>query len=171
MVRITLSQFLTGLLLSVAATVGIAAWVIRTAQGEFDPHRDPGFMEDLNRARMIADVVHVFDRDLPSIPGDRIDLYSVLRQVVTEDPQRNIPDLCWSSRTGSGPDMRQIESGDYSDFPYALGRPAGSKSRPILWDKLGHGQAGWRIVGFADGTVRVLTQSEFDELDVGHPSK
>ncbi|MEM8882827.1 MAG: hypothetical protein AAGD14_02010 [Planctomycetota bacterium] len=171
MVRVTLPRFLIGLLLSLAAAIGIAAWVVRTAQDEFNPHQDRAFMGDLNRARMIAEVVRARGPDLPSIKGDRIDLYAILREGVPESPQQNIPELCWSSRTNAGPDMRQIEGGDYSKFPYVLGTSAGSRNRPILWDKLGYGRAGWRIVVFADGTARVLTQSEFDELGVGETSR
>lgn len=134
-------------------------------------------IEDMNDLRMMLGLMMVTN-ELPLAPDGRIDVYEVLKQHV--DPKQ-VVDLCNSSRSGKGPTWREIEAGDYTNFPYERRKGAfdrGSPVRvPLLWDRKPsddwspRGSGEGRLCAFSDGSAMFEEEAVFREFLDANPGQ
>jgi len=134
-------------------------------------------LEDLNRLRMMAGLLVSLEDD-PLAPDGRIDLYEVLRSEISDREQ--ILEMCRSSRTGKGPTWKEIEAGDYTNFPYQRRRGAVDRKSfvrvPVVWDREPSDRsirdhAKQRLVAFSDGSVEFEEEAAFRKFLDGNPGQ
>jgi len=117
-------------------------------------------MEDWNRFRQLAELIVVAD-PAPFKDGT-LDPYAFVK---TGGVKKGDYDLFRSATLTKGPTDAQIESGDYTNFPWERyrGDPSGIKgfpSVPLLWEK--EPGAKGRLVAWSDGSCRFTSPEEFN---------
>ena len=79
--------------------------------------------------------------------------------------------LFHSKRFEQGPTAEQILSGDHSAFAYGVGAAVGPTTRPLLWDRHLAPDSNRRLVAFATGMVKQVSEEDFAKLDLGVPAQ
>lgn len=139
-------------------------------------------LEDTNDLRIIAGLL-IIAEEVPLAPDGRIDVYAVLREEFSANT-KEIVDICTSSRTGKGPTVKEIEAGDYRNFPYQ--RYKGARDRksyvrvPVVWDRAPYdyrpprGKGGperGRLVAFSDGSATFEEEATFRKFLDANPGQ
>lgn len=138
-------------------------------------------LEDMLDLRDIAALL-VMAEEVPLAPDGRIDVYAILRKEMTDS--KKVVDTCTSARTGKGPTWKEIEAGDYGNFPYQ--RYKGARDRksyvrvPVVWDRQpsddspsrssperGEG----RLAAFSDGSAMFEDEAVFREFFAANPGQ
>jgi len=116
--------------------------------------------EDYGRLKIIANIIS--QRGAAVAPDGRVDVYKVVLAEFGTMP-RFVVELCSSVRSESGATEREIEKGDYSNFPFERAKGAvvpNAAERPVAWDPAPQ-ELGWRLVGLSNGEVKRVEESEF----------
>jgi len=118
-------------------------------------------MEDLNSLRNLAGLVVVAEK-VPMKDG-ALDVYAF---VTAGDVTKDKYEIFRSKRLGTGPTDKEIEAGDYTNFPWERyrGDPAKLRSfrggpRPVLWEKE-PGADGKQVAAMSDGSAMLLTPED-----------
>jgi len=82
-----------------------------------------------------------------------------------------LTDWFHSSRFNTGPTADQIRAGDDRAFAYGVGAAVGPRTRPLFWDRQQWSQSNTRLVAFANGAVKQVSEDDFATLDLGVPSR
>lgn len=133
-------------------------------------------LEDTIDLRNIAALLLVTE-EVPLAPDGRIDVYAILRKEMTDT--KEIVDTCTSSRTGKGPNWKEIEAGDYRNFPYQ--RYKGVRDRksyvrvPVVWDRRpsdgGRERGEGRLAAFSDGSSMFEEEAAFRKFFAENPGQ
>ena len=120
---------------------------------------------DENRVRMLVCSMSIVGKTQVVLDDDdRVDVYFLVRR--WDIAEKDLPDLYWSARSGSGPSKDEVLDGDYSSFPYTRfgGRILhGEVAIPLLWDRDPQPD-GRRLVGFRGGDVKWMKEEDLQNL-------
>lgn len=118
--------------------------------------------DDVDTATRLAGLVAAAAPEVPLAKDGAIDVFRLVRQS-TDDPESWVA-LTRSLRFDRGPTRDQIESGDYSGFPYGRWRgTVPDETVPVVWDRKADSH-GMRVVGFSDGTADLLDAAEWEVI-------
>jgi hypothetical protein len=159
----------------IAVAAGLLGLVALTISKRIEPkpERDPARAraeQAEDEARLKALAMYVALRiDIPFTKGGQLDVYRIVMDA--EKDERAIVDLCYSARARNGPNIEEIQRGDYKRFPYARINwkftLRDGNSTAVLWD--GSPQSsGQRLVALDDGTCQTIHEPEFAAFLAAH---
>jgi hypothetical protein len=143
----------------------LGGWRVSTmAERDLEGMRGVWLWDDVSSVRQIVGLI-VVRGDLPMEDG-ALDPYYFVRN--GDIAGKNI-ELLRSKRLGIGPTEEEIRRGDYTNFPWERYRGErtniGPPFFPLLWGRLN--AKGWTLVGFSDGSVKMLERDELNEWGLG----
>jgi len=123
-------------------------------------HKHGHFYEDANNVKQMV-IIALHAKTVHALPDGRIDL---LRTVFSEiELTEENASILFDCRAEVGPTEKEIAAGDYSSVRREWARVADlqreGRRTPLIWDPVP--DDGHVLVGFSDGSVRILTEGEF----------
>jgi hypothetical protein len=121
-------------------------------------------LEDMNSVRNLVGLIVVTQTvGKPPTKDGALDVYFFVRK---GDIAPKYYSVLRSARSETNPTDAEIERGDYTNFPWERYRGERRIDRPpavpLLWDKQPDAE-GKFVVGFSDGSARLMDRDELDE--------